>query len=161
MPTSQPRCAETLPRECGRQRTGVILARCIEVAATIARSRSRTSGWRSKVLPPDLAVQAGVAGFVDLAHPARANGREDLVRAEGGAGVEGHQFVGTRRLSSSHSTRVYFSIVVTPFALVTLVSSLLEVRVTTSRSRGWFSGSIALGIVATIRLYRSVEPSSS
>ncbi len=36
-------------------------------------------------LDGDGAVQPGVTGFVDLTHASRANGREDLVRAEGGA----------------------------------------------------------------------------
>ncbi len=37
-------------------------------------------------LDGDGAVQAGVTGFVDLPHAARADGREDLVGAERGAG---------------------------------------------------------------------------
>ncbi len=41
-------------------------------------------------LDGDGAVQAGVAGFVDFAHPARAEGGEDLVGAERGAGLDGH-----------------------------------------------------------------------
>ena len=51
-------------------------------------------------LDGDGAVQAGVAGFVHLTHPARADGREDLVWAERGAGSEGHSY-GTGTLSSS------------------------------------------------------------
>ena len=38
----------------------------------------------------DGAVQAGVAGLTDLTHAPGANGREDLVGAEGGAGLEWH-----------------------------------------------------------------------
>ena len=59
-------------------------------------------------LDGDGAVQAGVAGFVDLAHPTRANGREALVRAERGAWLQGHQLTGTRALSSSNqfSTKI-------------------------------------------------------
>ena len=54
-------------------------------------------------LDGDGAVQAGVAGFVHLTHAARANGREDLVGAERGAGCKRHGYgSGTRRLSSSN-----------------------------------------------------------
>ena len=38
----------------------------------------------------DAAVQRGVAGAIDLSHPACANGREDFVRAEADAGSERH-----------------------------------------------------------------------
>jgi len=38
----------------------------------------------------DDAIQAGVVGFVDLAHAAGSNGSEDLVGAEAGSGSEGH-----------------------------------------------------------------------
>ena len=37
-------------------------------------------------LDGDAAVEAGVGGFVDLAHAARAEGSVDLVGAGGGAG---------------------------------------------------------------------------
>ena len=39
-------------------------------------------------LDGDVAIQLRVARFVDFAHPARADGRVDLVRAEAGAGGE-------------------------------------------------------------------------
>jgi hypothetical protein len=38
----------------------------------------------------DRAIETGVAGFVDLAHPAGPDGREDFIRAEAHAGREGH-----------------------------------------------------------------------
>lgn len=38
-------------------------------------------------------VQAGIAGFVHFAHAAGAKGSENLVRAQPGAGGEGHVFV--------------------------------------------------------------------
>ena len=41
-------------------------------------------------LDGDGAVEAGVAGLVDLAHAAGADGGEDLVRAEAGTRREGH-----------------------------------------------------------------------
>ena len=41
-------------------------------------------------LDGDGAVQAGVGGLVDLAHAPCAEGGLDLVRAECGAGLEGH-----------------------------------------------------------------------
>ena len=41
-------------------------------------------------LDGDGAVEAGVAGFVDLAHAARAEGDVDLVGAERGAWRERH-----------------------------------------------------------------------
>ena len=43
-------------------------------------------------LDGDRAVQAGVGSFVDLPHAAGAEGGVDLVRAEGGAGGEGHGY---------------------------------------------------------------------
>ena len=46
------------------------------------------------------------SGFVDLAHAAGTKGREDLVRAEGRAGLEWHGYgTGTRALSSSNQFR--------------------------------------------------------
>ena len=41
-------------------------------------------------LDGDRAVQAGVAGFVDLTHPPSAEGGDDLIRSERGARREGH-----------------------------------------------------------------------
>jgi hypothetical protein len=41
-------------------------------------------------LDGDDVIEAGVAGFVDLAHTAGPNGGKDLVRAKPGAGREGH-----------------------------------------------------------------------
>ena len=41
-------------------------------------------------LDRDLAAEAGVAGAVDLAHPAGAEGREHLVRPEFRPGSEAH-----------------------------------------------------------------------
>ena len=38
----------------------------------------------------DGAIQAGVAGLIDLPHPARAEGGLDLVGAERGAWIESH-----------------------------------------------------------------------
>ena len=42
-------------------------------------------------LDGDVAAQARVAGAVDLAHPAGADGGEDLVGAEAGARLESHR----------------------------------------------------------------------
>ena len=60
-----------------------------ERAATAFASRSnRASASGSpasrsgRTFSGDVAVEAGVAGAVDLAHPARAEGREDLVRTQ-------------------------------------------------------------------------------
>ena len=47
-------------------------------------------------LDGDGAVQAGVAGLVDLAHTPGAEGGLDLVRAEGGAGIEWHVLLSRR-----------------------------------------------------------------
>ncbi len=52
-------------------------------------------------LDRDRAVQTTVAGFVDLAHPAGAEGRFDLVRAKGGARLQRH--------SSRHITAIRVS----------------------------------------------------
>ena len=43
-------------------------------------------------LDRDRAIEPRVAGFVHLAHPAGADERQDLVRAEASAGVERHQW---------------------------------------------------------------------
>ena len=40
-------------------------------------------------LDRDGAVQSGIGGLVDLAHPPCAKGGVDLVGAEGGAGLKG------------------------------------------------------------------------
>jgi hypothetical protein len=42
-------------------------------------------------LERDVAIEFGVAGAIDLAHAARANQRDDLVRAERRAGRERHE----------------------------------------------------------------------
>jgi len=42
-------------------------------------------------LDGDRTVEARVAGLVDLAHSARTEGRDDFVRAEAGAGGQGHE----------------------------------------------------------------------
>ena len=41
-------------------------------------------------LQRDITVELRVPGFVDLPHAARADGGEDFVGAEGGAGLKGH-----------------------------------------------------------------------
>jgi len=41
-------------------------------------------------LDGDRAVEARIAGFVDLAHPTRADGGEDLIRAEANTNRERH-----------------------------------------------------------------------
>ena len=53
-----------------------------------------------KYLYRDEPIEARVAGFVDFAHPARAECGEDLVRAETRVGGKAH-FVGTRRFRST------------------------------------------------------------
>jgi hypothetical protein len=53
-------------------------------------------------LDGDGAVEARIAGLVDLAHAARADLGGDTVRAERGTGLQGHGYgTGTRRFSSS------------------------------------------------------------
>ena len=44
-----------------------------------------------KNLDGDVAAEARLAGAVDLAHPTRAEGGEDLVRTEAGAGGQSHE----------------------------------------------------------------------
>ena len=44
-------------------------------------------------LERDVAIELRVARAIDLAHSARADGREDFVRAEAGAVREGHGIV--------------------------------------------------------------------
>ena len=48
------------------------------------------SGMRQEHLDGDGAVEAGVAGLVDLPHASCTKGRLDLVGAERGAGLQGH-----------------------------------------------------------------------
>ena len=48
--------------------------------------------WRGENFDGDVAIEARIAGSVDLAHPARAKERDDFVRAEPRAGSQG-QFV--------------------------------------------------------------------
>ena len=57
-----------------------------------ARSPDRVVGdaWRED-LDGDVAVQPGVARAVDLAHAARADERDDFIRAEPSAGSRGHE----------------------------------------------------------------------
>ena len=49
---------------------------------------------RGEDLDRDRALQPRVLRFVDLAHPSRAYGGEDLVGTEAGAGCEGHAAIG-------------------------------------------------------------------
>ena len=48
---------------------------------------------RREDLDRDVAAEAGVAGAIDLSHPARADRREDLEGPELGAGGECHSCV--------------------------------------------------------------------
>ena len=48
---------------------------------------------RGEHIDGDGAVQAGVGGFVDLAHASRAEGGLDLVGAERGAGLQRHKLL--------------------------------------------------------------------
>ena len=41
-------------------------------------------------LQSDVAIQFGVAGAINLAHAARTDGRQDLIRAESSAGSKRH-----------------------------------------------------------------------
>ena len=67
-----------------------------ERAATARASRSNRPHPRvlgealGQHLDRDLAMQARVAGAIDLAHPARAQRSDDLVLSETGTGGEGH-----------------------------------------------------------------------
>src|SRR5262245_37235759 len=55
-----------------------------------ASIRIRRELWRQD-LDRDAAIEPRVARLVDLAHAARAQGREDLVRTEPETGAEGHR----------------------------------------------------------------------
>ena len=63
-----------------------------EIARASRSNRSRNCGSAASVLGQDLdrdrAIEPRVARLVDLAHAARAEGGEDLVRAEAGAGLQ-------------------------------------------------------------------------
>ncbi len=67
-----------------RDRAGLAIEAFAELR--IGRERLR------KDLDRDRAIEPRVARFVDLAHPARADGGKNLVRAEAGAGAEGQRF---------------------------------------------------------------------
>ncbi len=60
----------------------------VEAFAELPIGRER----RRKDLNGDRAIQPRVSGFVHLAHTACPQGRDDLVRAEARAGVEGQGF---------------------------------------------------------------------
>ena len=66
----------------GSHRAGLLLE-----AAAAFRIGRRFDG---QDLDGDVPAQARVPGLVDLSHPARADGRKDLVRAESRAGREHH-----------------------------------------------------------------------
>ena len=53
---------------------------------------SRKGGW--KHLDGDLAAEPRVPRPIDLSHPARADGREDFVGTEPGAGGQWHEVQG-------------------------------------------------------------------
>ena len=55
--------------------------------------------WQN--LQRDVAIELRVAGAVDLAHAARANQRDDLIRAETGTGRERHGGTGEYRAITS------------------------------------------------------------
>ena len=56
-----------------------------------------------KHLDRHVSVKVGVSGSIHLPHTAFADLGGDLIRAEGGAGLEGHdQSTGTNRFSSSN-----------------------------------------------------------
>ena len=59
-------------------------------------------GVRGDMLGEDLdgdrAIEARVMRFVDLAHPAGANGGDDLVGAEARTGADGHDLTATAAL---------------------------------------------------------------
>ena len=65
-----------LPREPGKP----IRVRCEGVGEDLQR---------------DLAVELGVGGLPDLAHPALANEGGDVIVPEAGAGLQGHDLFGT------------------------------------------------------------------
>ena len=66
-----------------RDRAGLTIEAFAELR--IGRERLRKDFHR------DRAIEPRVSGFVDLAHAAGPKGGEDLVRAEAGAGGEGHR----------------------------------------------------------------------
>ena len=81
---------------------------------TLRSTRREPGGSRRQPGSAQTSFRPGVGGLVDLAHPARGEGGVDLVRAERGARGEGHQFVGTRRVSSSNSSGRQSSILMSP-----------------------------------------------
>ena len=48
------------------------------------------SEMRREDFDSDRSIEAGIGGFVDLSHTARADGLEDFEVAEAGAFIEGH-----------------------------------------------------------------------
>src|SRR5207253_7200621 len=73
---------------------GQHLRLALEACEAIGIERERV--WDD--LQRDVATELRIARAIHLAHAAGADGREDLVRTETGAGCESHRyFVGTRR----------------------------------------------------------------
>ena len=64
-------------------------------ADTVRASRSnRSLNAACEILDGDRAAEAGVASLVDLAHSAGGERRDDLVRSETFAWVQGHAMAG-------------------------------------------------------------------
>src|SRR5947209_2152989 len=80
------------PTSCSVQMCG---CESCEMARASRSNRARRSGSdvsaAERTFECDRSVEAGVAGAVDLAHPAGAERRQNLVRAEADAGGEGHE----------------------------------------------------------------------
>ena len=78
---------------------------CGDVRVVQRGQRLRLRGWNrasrsaslaneiGQDLDRDLAIELGVAGAIDLAHPAGAERGENLVGAEARAGREGHHYL--------------------------------------------------------------------
>jgi len=61
-------------------------------SSSTSKSIRASNHWALEVLDADDSVEPFVAGFVDFAHPSRANLGQDLVGAEHGSGGKGHGF---------------------------------------------------------------------
>ena len=59
--------------------------------------------WAWETLIATIAIEAGIAGFVDFAHAARADGRENRVGAEFVAGREERHVKGSAQFTRSRS----------------------------------------------------------
>ena len=73
---------------CGWFRLAIVFAS----RSNRSRNSARSGEMSGKNLDGDDSIEARIAGFVHLAHPARTDGGEDFVRTEFCAGGEHHLF---------------------------------------------------------------------